>query len=110
MRIQVVKALQIIEDILSSDEIPIKYKKALFQVRKTLLELQDSMVLAKSRTRDIAYTLSELAKILGLEIKIGSPRFSLTNEEVAEILNKSIIADLDVEGEKTIVKKVVAHT
>ncbi len=110
MRAQIVKALQIIEDILSSEELPLKHKKALFQVRKLLLELQDSMVLAKSRTRDIAYTLSELANLLGLEIKIGSPRFSLSSEEAVEILNKSIIADLEVEGEKTIVKKVVAQT
>ncbi len=108
MRVEIVKALQILEDILSSEDLPYEYRKPLFQVKKLLLEAQDSMVVAKSKTRDLAYTLSELAKALGLEVKIGAPRLSLVDDEVAEMLRESMVTEIDVDGEEAIIEKVVA--
>ncbi len=109
MRLEIVKALQILEDVISSDNLPYEHKRALLQVKKLLIEAQDSMVVAKSKTRDIAYTLSELAKALGLEIRIGAPRLSLVDEDVAELLRDSMVAELEVENEEeAVVKKLVA--
>ncbi len=108
MRLEIVKAIQILEDVLSSEDLPYEHRRALFQVKKLLVEAQDSMVVAKSKTRDIAYTLGELAKALGLEIKIGAPRLSLVDEEVAEMLRESMVAELEVGEEEAIVEKVVA--
>lgn len=109
MRKQVIKALQILDDLLSKGSLDPSDKKALLQVKRILIDLQDSMVAAKSRVRDIAYTMSELARLLGLEVKIGSPRFMLANDDILKMISSSMMADLEVEGEQTIVKKLVAH-
>ncbi len=103
-----IKALGIVEDLLASNELNDGQRKALLQVQKYLLDALDSVVDVKSKVRDIAYTLQELADALGLEVKLSSPRLVLDDEDILQAIAESTIADIEVEGEKAIVKRVVA--
>ncbi len=103
-----IKALGIVEDLLASNELNDGQRKALLQVQKYLLDALDSVVDVKSKVRDIAYTLQELADTLGLEVKLSSPRLVLDDEDILQAIAESTIADIEIEGEKAIVKRIVA--
>ncbi|MEZ0345453.1 MAG: hypothetical protein ABWK01_02775 [Infirmifilum sp.] len=108
MRTQVMKALEIVEDLLTSEDLGEEHRKALLQVQRHLLEALDNVVEVKSKVRDITYTLQELADTLGLEVKLSSPRLILEEEDVLKTISESTLADIEIEGEKAIVRKLVA--
>lgn len=108
MRVHVIKALEIIEDLLASESVPEEHKRALLQVQKHLFEALDSVVDVKSKVRDIAYTLEELSEALGLEVRLSPPRLLLGDEDVLKAINDSTLAELEIEGEKAVVRRVVA--
>ncbi|AKG39215.1 MAG: hypothetical protein ACP5II_05430 [Infirmifilum sp.] len=108
MRSQVIKALEVVEDLLESEDLPDKHRKALLQIQKYLLTALDSVVDVKSKVRDITYTLQELAETLGLEVKLSSPRLLLEDEDLVKTISESAMADIEIEGEKAIIRKLVA--
>ncbi|UNQ74301.1 hypothetical protein [Infirmifilum sp. NZ] len=108
MRSHVIKALEIVEDLLSSSELSEGQKKALLQVQKHLLDALDSVVDVKSKVRDIAYTLQELADALGLEVKLSSPRLVLDDEDILKTIAESTMAEIEIEGEQAVVKRLLA--
>lgn len=107
MRSQVMKALEIVEDLLTSNDLSDEHRKALLQVQKHLLNALDSVVDVKSRVRDITYTLQELADTLGLEVKLSSPKLVLEEDDILNTINESTLADIEIEGEKAVIKKLV---
>ncbi|MEM0009946.1 MAG: hypothetical protein QXU36_08965 [Thermofilum sp.] len=107
MRNYIGEAMQLIEDLVINEQIPDDGKKVLMRVLKLLSQAEDSLVEVRSQVRDITYTLQELVKSLGLEVKVSNPRISSNTQDVLDLLRKSDIADLEIDEEKAVVKKLV---
>jgi hypothetical protein len=107
MRNYIGEAMQLIEDLVINEQIPDDSKKVLMRVLKLLSQAEDSLVEVRSQVRDITYTLQELVKSLGLEVKVSNPRISSNTQDVLDLLRKSDIADLEIDEEKAVVKKLV---
>ena len=107
MRNYIGEAMQLIEDLVINEQIPDDSKKVLMRVLKLLSQAEDSLVEVRSQVRDITYTLQELVKSLGLEVKVSNPRISSNTQDVLDLLRKSDLADLEIDEEKAVVKKLV---
>ena len=107
MRNYIGEAMQLIEDLVINEQIPDDSKRVLMRVLKLLSQAEDSLVEVRSQVRDITYTLQELVKSLGLEVKVSNPRISSNTQDVLDLLRKSDIADLEIDEEKAVVKKLV---
>lgn len=109
MRRQIREAMQLIEDVALNEQLPEDARKALLKALKLLSQAEDSLVEVKSQVRDITYTLQELAQSLGLDVKLSNPRLSIDSGEVLDLIEKSAVAELEIEDEKAVVKKLVTQ-
>lgn len=107
IRAKILKAVEIVEDLALSKDIDEKHRKALLQVVKLLSEVQDEIVDAKSRVRELTYTLRELSELLGLEVNLTGPKLAI-EDELVEAIDKSSMVELEIDGEKAIVKKLIS--
>ena len=107
IRAKILKAVEIVEDLALSKDIDEKRRKALLQVVKLLSEVQDEIVDAKSRVRELTYTLRELSELLGLEVNLTGPKLAI-EDELVEAIDKSSMVELEIDGEKAIVKKLIS--
>ncbi|ABL77754.1 hypothetical protein Tpen_0345 [Thermofilum pendens Hrk 5] len=101
--------MQLIEDVALNEQLPEDARKALLKALKLLSQAEDSLVEVKSQVRDITYTLQELAQSLGLDVKLSNPRLSIDSGEVLDLIEKSAVAELEIEDEKAVVKKLVTQ-
>ena len=109
MRNYIGEAIQLIEDLVISEQMPDNNKKVLMRVLKLLSQAEDSLIEVRSQVRDITYTLQELVKSLGLEVKISNPRIASSTQDVLDLLRSSEMADLEIDEEKAVVKKLVVQ-
>jgi hypothetical protein len=107
MRDYISEAIQLIDDLVINEQLPDDGKKVLMRVLKLLSQAEDSLVEVRSQVRDITYTLQELVKALGLEVKVSNPRITGNSQDMLDLLSKSEIADLEIDEERAVVKKLV---
>uniref|UniRef100_A0A7J3X8M8 Uncharacterized protein n=2 Tax=Thermofilum pendens TaxID=2269 RepID=A0A7J3X8M8_THEPE len=107
IRAKILKAVEIVEDLALSKDIDEKQRKALLQVVKLLSEVQDEIIDAKSRVRELTYTLRELSELLGLEVNLTGPKLAI-EDELMEAIDRSSMVELEIDGEKAIVKKLIS--
>lgn len=107
VRANLLKALSILEDLALNGGLEEKHRKLLLQVIKLLSEVQDEVVSAKSKVRDLTYTLRELSELLGLEVNLTNPKLAVEDDILRAIENSSM-AELELEDERVVVKKLIS--
>lgn len=106
-RANLLKALSILEDLALNGGLEEKQRKLLMQVIRLLSEVQDEVVAAKSRVRDLAYTLRELSEILGLEVNLTNPKLAI-EDDVLKAIENSSMTELELEDGRAVVKKLIS--
>mgnify|MGYP001772892725 CR=1 FL=1 len=107
VRANLLKAISMLEDLAVNGDLAEKHRKVLLSVLKLLSEVQDEVVNAKSKVRDLTYTLRELGELLGLEVNLTSPRLA-AEDEVLKALESSPMAEVELEEERAVVKKLIS--
>lgn len=107
VRANLLRALSILEDLALNGDLEEKHRKLLFQVIKILSEVQDEVVNAKSKVRDLTYTLRELSELLGLEVNLTKPKLAIEDDVLRAIENSSM-TELELEDGKAVIKKLIS--
>lgn len=103
-------ALTIVETLISREDLDREVRLSLMQARRELYMAQDEFVWVKSRSRELAYVVSELIDTLGVEVKIGRPTVGLHKEDILRKISESIYLEASIEPEdgKVKVEKIAA--